>query len=63
MFTTHAERISDTISWFPTKITMPLASSTDLILAGIANITAALQNPSPNSPLTPMTDSQVATSN
>ena len=36
---------------------MPLASSNDLILAGIHDILQALQNPSPGSPLAPLTDS------
>jgi hypothetical protein len=39
---------------------MPLASSTDLILAGINDIVHALNHPSPGSPLAPLTDSQVA---
>ena len=56
---TQAARICDTISWFPTKVTMPLASSNDLILAGIKDILAALANPSANSPLAPLTDSHV----
>jgi hypothetical protein len=46
-------------SWFPTKVTMPLASSTDLVMAGIQDIIQALQNPTANSPLAPCTDSQV----
>jgi hypothetical protein len=49
----------DTLSWFPTKVTMPLASSTDLIVAGIHNIVAALNNPSPGSALAPLSDSHV----
>jgi hypothetical protein len=60
MCETRATRISDTLSWFPTKVTMPLASSTDLILAALHDITNALQNPSPGSPLAPVTDSHVA---
>jgi hypothetical protein len=43
----------------PTKVTMPLASSTDLVMAGIQDIIQALQNPTANSPLAPRTDSQV----
>jgi hypothetical protein len=39
---------------------MPLASSTDLILAGITDILHALNHPSPSSPLPPLTDSHVA---
>jgi hypothetical protein len=38
---------------------MPLASSTDLVMAGIQDIIQALQNPTANSPLAPRTDSQV----
>jgi hypothetical protein len=56
---TRAERICDTLSWFPTKVTMPIASSNDLILAGIQDIVSALQNPSPGSALAPLTDSHV----
>jgi len=59
MWTTRRERICDTVSWFPTKVTMPLASSTDLVMAGIKDIVHALQNPTANSPLAPRTDSQV----
>jgi hypothetical protein len=57
--TRHEQQICDTISWFPTKVTMPLASSTDLVMAGIQDIIQALQNPTANSPLAPYTDSQV----
>ena len=53
----RATRICDTVSWFPTKVTMPLASSTDLIVAGIKDIHHALLHPSPGSPLAPLTDS------
>ena len=37
---------------------MPLASSNDLILAGIADIVRALRNPTLGSPLHPLSDSQ-----
>ncbi|KAI2502232.1 hypothetical protein MHU86_12204 [Fragilaria crotonensis] len=36
---------------------MPIASSNDLILAGIGDIIQALRNPSPGSTLAPLTDS------
>jgi hypothetical protein len=58
---TRAERICDTISWFPTKLAMPIASSTDLILAGIQDILHALRHPSPDSPLAPLGSNHVAT--
>jgi hypothetical protein len=59
LWDTRHERICNTISWFPAKVTMPLASSTDLVMAGIQDIIQALQNPTANSPLAPRTDSQV----
>ena len=61
MWDTRTERISDgSIAWFPTHVTMPLASTTDIITAGIHDIIDALKNPSPGSPLAPLTDSHVA---
>jgi hypothetical protein len=56
-----AERICDTISWFPTKLAMPIASFTDLILAGIQDILHALRHPSPASPLALLGSNHVAT--
>ncbi|KAI2496641.1 Reverse transcriptase (RNA-dependent DNA polymerase) [Fragilaria crotonensis] len=47
LWETRASRICDTLVWFPTKVTMPIASSNDLILAGIGDIIQALRNPSP----------------
>jgi hypothetical protein len=60
MLETRAERISDTISWLPPKVAMPLASSNDLILAAMHDITTALRHASPASSLAPMTESHVA---
>ena len=60
LWDTRATRICDTLSWFPTKVTMPIASSTDLILAGIHDILQAIKSPSPGSPLAPITDSHNA---
>jgi hypothetical protein len=57
---TRAERICDTVVWFPTKITMPLASTTDLILAALQDLRCALSMPNTNSPLAPSTDSHSA---
>ena len=50
LWETRAIRICDTLAWFPTKVTMPIASSNDLILTGIGNITQALCNPPPPPP-------------
>lgn len=55
---TRSTRICDTVAWLPTKVPMPTASSVDYILTGIQDIVQALQHPSPNSPLAPLTDSQ-----
>ena len=58
LWETRVTRICDTLAWFPTKVTMPIASSNDLvILAGIGDIVQALNNPSPGSTLAPLTDS------
>ena len=57
MWDTRATRTCDTLEWFPTKTTMPLATSNDLILAGIQDILTALQNPTAHSPIAPLTDS------
>jgi len=55
---TRSQRITDTVAWFPSKIPMPTTSSINYIKAGIADILHALQFPSPNSPLAPLSDSQ-----
>ena len=57
---TRATRLCNTLLWFPTKTTMPPASSTDLILAGIQDIVQAIQVPFPGLPLAPLTDSRHA---
>jgi len=51
-------KICNTLTWLPTKCPMPMASSINLILAGITHITMALCHPSVNSPLAPLTSSQ-----
>jgi len=55
---TRPQRVCDTVSWSPTKLKMPTASSTDMIIAASKDILHALQNPSPDSPLAPLTGSQ-----
>jgi hypothetical protein len=56
---TRSIRICDALSWFPTKVSMPIASSNDLMLASIKDILEALRNPTCGSPLDPLTDSHV----
>ena len=55
---TRAERIADTLQWFPDRFRMPAASSTDIIRAGVNDIVQALQHPSPASPLNPVTPTE-----
>ena len=55
IWASRATRICDTLTWLPTKLPMPVASSADRILAGIAAILHALQHPSPASPMAPLT--------
>jgi hypothetical protein len=55
MWDTRRERIADTLSWFPSKVTLPLATSNDLILAALADIIQALRNPTPHNSLLPLT--------
>ena len=58
---TRATRIVDTLDWFPKQVTMPIASSMDLILAAARDLATALQHPSTNSPLSPLEHSEVET--
>jgi len=48
---TTSERIADTVVWFPTKVSMPNSSSTDAAIAAARDLTNALLQPSPASPL------------
>ena len=54
IWASRASRICDTLTWLPTKHSLPVASSTDRILAGVAAIVHALHHPSPASPLAPL---------
>jgi len=56
---THAQCICDTLTWLPSTVTVPTATMVNYILAGITDFTNALQKPPPNSPLEPLTKSQV----
>jgi hypothetical protein len=55
---TRSLRVIDTLTWFPTKVTLPDSSSTDIILSCLQDILHALQHPAPKSPLAPRTDTQ-----
>jgi len=52
---------SRTLEWFPSKVTLPLASSIDLIIAAANDIVHALNHPSAGSPLAPLANSEVET--
>jgi hypothetical protein len=47
-------------TWFPSKVIMPLASSVNLVIADANDIIHTLQNPTANSPLAPLANSEVA---
>ena len=52
----RAVRICDTVTWYPTKVKLPDSSSTATIIACLKDIADALKNPSPQTPLAPLTD-------
>jgi hypothetical protein len=43
---TRSERISDTVTWFPTKVQMPIASHDEHILAILLDLLTAVNSPS-----------------
>jgi hypothetical protein len=51
IWATRAERISDTLSWFPSKVSMPTASPVDRIQASVLDLLEALSHPIPNAPM------------
>ena len=51
---TRAERIADTISWFPSTFVMPIALLADRVIVVAQDLTAVLQHPSPASPFAPI---------
>jgi hypothetical protein len=55
---TAAERITDTLAWFPSAVKMPTATSSEAMLAAATVIIHALKHPSPASALSPHTDTQ-----
>ena len=47
----EAERVADTLSWYSTVLVLPITYSTSCAIAAARNLTSALRNPSPASPL------------
>ena len=58
---TRSEHIADTLTWFPTLVEMPKTSSADAAVVAAQQLMAALQNPSPETPLAPLFDEHRAT--
>jgi hypothetical protein len=58
MWDTRATCICDTLTWYPTQVSMPPSSTTDTIVECLRDIVEALQNPSPASALAPQTNTQ-----
>ena len=56
---TRNERVCDTLEWFPSTVTLPLASSINLIIAAANNLVHALNHLSAGSSLAPLADSEV----
>ena len=48
---TSAERVADTLTWYPSQVSMPSTSSLDLATAAAQDLLAALLHPSDASPL------------
>jgi hypothetical protein len=59
IWATGKERISDTVTWYPQHVKMPLASSVDIIHAATSEIVKALQQPVPNAVFEPLHASQL----
>ena len=57
---TCSERIADTLTGFPTLVEMPKTSSADAVVVAAQQLTAALRNPSPATPLALLFDKHIA---
>ena len=53
-----AERITDTLEWFPHYVKMPKISDLDLLLSATSDILQVLNNPQHNGPISPLADSE-----
>ena len=58
---TRSERIADNLAWFTILVEMPKTSSADAAVVAAQQLTNALQNPSPETPLSPLFDKHRAT--
>jgi hypothetical protein len=57
---TGAERITDTLEWFPAHVQMPKTASIDAVLAAARELTEALRNPAPATPFAGIDDTKLA---
>ena len=57
---TGAERITDTLEWFPAHVPMPKTASIDAVLAAARELISALQNPAPATPFAGIDDTKLA---
>ena len=60
IWSTKAERITDTIEWFPHHVSMPKSSDLEILVAATKDILKTLQNPSKNSPLPALSNSELS---
>lgn len=58
MTETRAERITDTVSWYPTKHTLPTASSIEIISAALNDVQHELINQRPENSINNINDTQ-----
>ena len=57
---TGAERITDTLEWFPAHVPMPKTASIDAVLAAARELIDALRNPAPATPFAGIDDTKLA---
>jgi hypothetical protein len=58
VWATNAERVADTMAWFPQHVTMPFLSSSQAAIAAARDLVSALNNPTSASPICPLATSQ-----
>ena len=54
---TQSERVTDTLTWFPKHVTLPTATSTEILAAGLQDVVKELQAPTAPNSLINLTDS------
>eukprot|EP00978_Attheya_sp_CCMP212_P039740 scaffold209632_cov37-Attheya_sp.AAC.1 len=54
---TTSKRVANTLTWYPSQVSMPKASTTEEASAAARDLIEALLHPGPASPLSPLSDS------